>query len=136
MTHQQARQHPLNVFHSFHCSYGCFLATRLVLRRCYPILVLHINFDWQRGLYDKISITIDTKMIQGNITRMLPVAVLLVLHTRNNIWQHTRDISVSLRTRVIRTSSIDRFVRFCYSGRGLRSRRSLLSYGHVGVGFL
>ncbi len=33
-------------------------------------------------------------MIQGNITGMLPVALLLVLRTRNNTWQHTRDISL------------------------------------------
>jgi len=35
-------------------------------------------------LYDKIGTTIATKLYQKHITRLLPLALLLVLHTRNN----------------------------------------------------
>ncbi len=45
-------------------------------------------------MYDKFTIAIVTKVIQGNVTRMLPVALLLVLRIRSNAWQHTRDISL------------------------------------------
>ena len=33
-------------------------------------------------------------MFQKNITRLLPLALLLVLRTRNNRWQQTREILI------------------------------------------
>ncbi len=63
---------------------------RLLLRRC-----------WPQGLYDDISITVVTKMIQGNVTRMLPVALLLVLRTRTNTQPPKIDDRFNPETRSV-----------------------------------
>ena len=48
----------------------------------------HLRCVWMRneieGLYDKIIITIVQSYTGKNITRLLPLALLLVQHTRNN----------------------------------------------------
>ncbi len=58
------------------------ICVTLCLCVCHSLPYTHVQFNL--GLYDKISITIVTKLIQGNITRLSPMALLLVLRTRNN----------------------------------------------------
>ena len=85
-------------------SYGLILATVCGLYywfACYHIhryvalsVIGHRMCNRISGLCDKSSITIYRyKALPGNIAHLLPTVLLLVLRTRNNTGQPTRDIS-------------------------------------------